>query len=168
MLPYYGRLPTGEPLLHSPFWSRVYRLGTRLFLGDAALPFVRREDWARACFGQIAWTNVFKIGGSCGGNPPSEMRELLLSNFSFLGDEIEIIKPRIVVFSTGSGYDQILSRSVGMEVDLEPDRNAPEIAALRTRTGRLGYRTPHFQRLRNQDLDRLCALALHFCFLGCD
>lgn len=39
------------------------------------------------------------------GNPDDTMRQLLLRNFDTLAGEIDLIRPDVVVFSTGPSYD---------------------------------------------------------------
>lgn len=161
VMPYYANLPSQDPLgpCRTPFWTRTYLLGVRICRREPTLAYERREDWAQQCFRQLAWTNVFKVGGCEGGNPNHAMCEHLLQHFNTLPDEMEIIHPHVVVFSTGTSYDRHLR--ISLDVGLEGlgghrmaiVRGLPPFVSL-------GVRTCHFQRLTNQALDRLCTLIL--------
>ncbi|HEV2234328.1 MAG TPA: hypothetical protein VGV68_13120 [Terriglobia bacterium] len=125
---------------------------------DPELGYERREEWARKSFRELAWTNLFKIGWAGGGNPGAEMRSFLRS-FGFLLDEIKkVIKPSVVVFSTGRNYDPYLREALGEGIVIEPDPVEPYIGKISGGFGCRGYRTPHFQRLTNAELYRLCSL----------
>lgn len=156
VLPFFGRLQPGpHGCYHSSFWRRIYSLTCRLSCGRADLSYEREADQARRCFATIAWTNLFKVG-TVAGNPDGRMAELLLTHLNTLPDEIRILRPRVVVFSTGSTYDYWLSRSLvvfGAKVEVPSER----ISAVSGLPGvKCALRTPHFQACTTEEFDELC------------
>lgn len=79
-------------------------LTARTFRNDPSLECPRDPKLAREYFTGIALTNLLKVGMEAG-NPDDTMRQLLLRNFDTLAGEIDLIRPDVVVFSTGPSYD---------------------------------------------------------------
>ena len=63
---------------------------------------------AKTVFRSFAWTNVFKIAPTRG-NPPRKLRKLQV-NDNTLRDEIEYLRPDVILFFTGPKYDSILEK----------------------------------------------------------
>jgi len=153
VLPFYGRLQPGAAgYYQSSFWRRIYSLTCRVMLSQADSSYEREAHRAQGCFEAIAWTNLFKIGTYVG-NPDTRMRELLLAHLNTLPDEIEMLQPHIVIFSTGSTYDDFLFRSLGTTVEHPSDR-VSVVSGLPDASCAL--RTPHFQSCTTGEFDGLC------------
>jgi hypothetical protein len=62
------------------------------------------------CFRSIAWSNVFKVGPPKAkrGNPNQELIAVQKKE-NTLKEELEILEPDVVIFSTGPRYDDFLS-----------------------------------------------------------
>ncbi|MGH9325808.1 MAG: hypothetical protein ACRD2B_03855 [Terriglobia bacterium] len=155
IIPFYGRLPPGDlGCYQSSFWRRIYSLTCRVLASQADLEYQREATRAQRCFGEIAWTNLFKVGTSTG-NPDSRMSELLLECLNTLPDEMQMLKPRIVIFSTGSTYDHFLSRAFSETLIIERPRERFSLVG-----GLAGVacalRTPHFQACTNGEFNELC------------
>jgi len=57
------------------------------------------------------WNNIFKIAKSVGtGTPPAHIHNFIIENFNVFRDEVLILKPHIIIFLTGSGYDTYLKQ----------------------------------------------------------
>jgi hypothetical protein len=147
VVPFYnGRQEEGS--YHSEFWRQTYRLTTAVLEGLAELPkYERCPGAADHSFSQIAWTNVFKIGGVCG-NPDSRMERFFCSEpwCSLLLQELQILQPELVLFSTHNGYDRFLKQMLP-EIELsEPDSDIADVGM--PGLGFRGFRTVHFQNRR--------------------
>jgi len=63
---------------------------------------------------RFVWNNIVKIGMSDGkGFPPDYIYEVERNHFSVIKDELEIIKPNVVLFLTGPNYDSIIEDNFG-------------------------------------------------------
>lgn len=114
IIPYYG----GHCGYHSQFFNVLYRsLGAVL---DRDSTYIRNEEQANRRFQSVVWTNIFKIGRQ-DGNPDKNLLNLNLDFFDTLSNEIEILKPHIILLPTGHGYDQYLSQMLGIDVSLASD-----------------------------------------------
>jgi hypothetical protein len=125
IIPTYGRLPPcrGNKKLTSFFWRSIYRIGSALLfeLPISEVP-VRSPRLSEGTFSSIAWTNVFKVSyrrGSpeMGGDPDGKpnLRDPLIvlqEDFSTLQEEIEILRPKVVLFFTGPAYNPHLEKAL--------------------------------------------------------
>lgn len=60
------------------------------------------------------WNNIVKIGNSDKkGFPPDSIYEIERKHFSVIKDELQIIKPNIVLFLTGPNYDTVITDNFG-------------------------------------------------------
>ncbi len=143
---------------YSHFWRRVYMLTTSILKNECQLvKYKRNKDDSYWCFHSIAWTNVFKIGTKddtpSQGAPDDDMIEFLLHNFNTLPKEIKCLKPDLIIFSTGLGYDEYLKK-IFPEVTITDIRGG--IAKLRNvDDDALVIRTKHFQYLSNNKVKNL-------------
>lgn len=61
---------------------------------------------------EVLWNNVSKIGrggkafGECCGKPKAEIREIEREYFNVVAEEVEILKPDVIIFLTGYEADQ--------------------------------------------------------------
>lgn len=66
---------------------------------------------------EFVWNNIHKVGngtagnGRCCGQPTAEIQNIVRSRFNIVPDEIEILKPDIVIFLTGSSADSAIMRT---------------------------------------------------------
>lgn len=61
------------------------------------------------------WNNISKIGKTSRGRATGNIRELELKYLKVIEDEIEILKPDIVIFSTGVSRDKHIEDAFGRE-----------------------------------------------------
>jgi hypothetical protein len=155
VLPHYANEHPKSPL-SSLFWRRCYVLSIRTFRNDSRFECPRDATLARECFTGIAWTNLFKVGMEKG-NPDSTMRQFLLRSFDTLGDEINLIRPDVVVFSTGRSYDAFLQDSSARVKVLEREDRVSKVSGLPPFV-ECAIRTPHFQSVPNNELSRIAEL----------
>lgn len=63
---------------------------------------------------RYVWNNIVKIGKSENkGFPPDYIYEVERTHFAVIKDELQIIKPNVVLFLTGPNYDNIISDNFG-------------------------------------------------------
>ncbi|MGE5675899.1 MAG: uracil-DNA glycosylase family protein [Mycobacterium leprae] len=135
---------------YSPFWHRAYALLSSLLDGADQVTSKYDRQRSERTFRSIAWTNLFKIGLR-DDNPDESMTSLLKSQANWLERELELLKPGLVLFSTGTAYDHHLTSML-------PFRWGPESGKV-TRLYLNGqetpviYRTPHLQALTRDEMD---------------
>lgn len=72
---------------------------------------------------ECVWNNVYKVGigvagrGSCCGQPTAEIQNIVRSRFNVVPDEIEILKPDILIFLTGISADSAIMRTFNINSD---------------------------------------------------
>ena len=131
-------------------------LTARTFRNDPSLACHRDPELAKECFLGVAWTNVFKVGMKVG-NPDDTMRQLLLRNFDTLAGEIDLIRPDVVVFSTGPSYDYFLQQSSLRAKVVHPKERVSDVSDLPPFI-KCAIRTPHFRVLTNSGLPMIARL----------
>jgi hypothetical protein len=151
IIPFYG----GEKgLYHSNFWNRIFRLAGRCLYGYQKYERERRRS--EECFRSIAWSNVFKVGAlkSEGGNPNKDLISIQ-KDVNTLEEEIRVLQPNVVIFSTGPSYDEhinaFLKKPMKVPKYLDPELGVKEIKDL----GCLAFRTYHFQSRSNHDFKQV-------------
>lgn len=78
----------------SPFWN-----GYKLFMRMLDAKFSNKTV-------KYAWNNIVKIGKANDMNcPPDYIYEEELKHFNIVKDEVEILKPHVILFLTGPNYD---------------------------------------------------------------
>ena len=76
---------------HSPFWRVIRRVSTKYYL----------NNWQR----HVAWSNLYKVAPSEGGNPDDFICGWQFYNCCrILKKEIELLSPRVVIFLTGKSW----------------------------------------------------------------
>lgn len=84
------------------------------------------EDELKEYFGgknksvSFIWNNISKIGNAGRGKPQKEIKRLERGYFNILKDEFEILKPDIVIFTTGSSRDSYIRYHFGSDVIFKP------------------------------------------------
>ncbi len=72
---------------------------------------------------ECVWNNVYKVGigvagkGRCCGQPTAEIQNIVSSRFNVVPDEIEILKPDILIFLTGISADSAIMRTFNINSD---------------------------------------------------
>ena len=105
-----------------------------------------------SCF----WNNVIKVGKANDKNtPPEYILEIEQKYFSVLKEEIEIIKPNIVLFYTGHAYDKyILHHFPELIKEDICGFNSSEVQLFKIDNVDFVFRTPHPQGLHFQGKER--------------
>ncbi len=105
-----------------------------------------------SCF----WNNVIKVGKANDKNiPPQYILELEQKYFSVLKDEIEIIKPNVILFYTGHNYDKYVIHHFPELVKEDIiGFNSSELQIFKLNNVDFAFRTPHPQRLHFQGKER--------------
>lgn len=134
----------GDQGYHSSFWHRTYGICSSLLEHRDQLDFSRMPERA-----ERVWTNVFKIGTS-NSNPDRPMADLLVNHGPHLSEELNLLSPHVVVFSTGCGYDEYRRRS-----GLTPVPISPQLATVVGPQAMVGIRGRHSQAQSNIDVDEL-------------
>ena len=102
----YCRQDSEEP--KTPFTKKMLALVERL---RQAMPGKSIE---------CVWNNIHKVGngaagnGRCCGQPTPEIQEIVRRQFNVVPDELEILKPDIVIFLTGRLADGAIMRTFGI------------------------------------------------------
>lgn len=69
---------------------------------------------------ECIWNNVHKVGngalgrGGCCGQPTAEIQQIVKQRFNVVPDEIDILKPDIVIFLTGKYADNAIMNTFGI------------------------------------------------------
>lgn len=109
---------------------------------------------------EFVWNNIHKVGkgadgcGHCCGQPTAEIQEIVRKRFNVVPDEIEILKPDIVIFLTGKQADSVITRTFGINSDdFEPVN--PELFLHRVNLAGIKYaaRTIHPSRKSKVELN---------------
>jgi len=80
-----------------PFWSEFKRIKKEI------------EKLGNSVF---VWNNINKIGITGKGNLGA-INEIQFNRFQVVNDEIELLKPNIIVFLTGPNYDFFIEKNIG-------------------------------------------------------
>ena len=105
-----------------------------------------------SCF----WNNVIKIGKANDKNtPPEYMLDIEQKYFSVLKEEIEIIKPNVILFYTGHAYDKyVLHHFPELVKEDISGFNSSELQSFKIDNVHYAFRTPHPQGLHFQGKER--------------
>lgn len=98
-----------------------------------------------SCF----WNNVVKVGKSNDkGTPPEYLLELEQKYFSVLKEEIEIVKPNVILFFSGHAYDKYILHHIPELIKEDIGCfNFDELQLFKIKNVDFAFRTPHPQRL---------------------
>ena len=72
---------------------------------------------------EFVWNNIHKIGrgasgpGHCTGQPTAEIRDIVRNRFNVVPDEIDILRPDVVIFLTGPDADNAIADTFGVGND---------------------------------------------------
>ncbi len=99
--------------LNTPFW-----IGVKNFLERIKQRYPDKTIY-------FLWNNVIKVGiKTKKGKPPRYIREIEKTYFPVLKEEINILRPDIVLFLSGNGYDKYLKAQFP-SMSFEPIKNYP-------------------------------------------
>lgn len=152
IIPFYGG---GSGHYHSQFWNRIYRLTGNLLLDRPVSKYKREQQASERCFRSIAWSNVFKVGATKTerGNPNQTLISIQKAH-NTLEEEIDVLQPNLVIFSTGPTYDGHLVDFLPKTTlrDAAPDHlRVKEVVGLESPA----FRTCHFQYYSNQTFEQV-------------
>lgn len=123
----------------SPFWDFHYQLKNNKFSTKQV---------------ELIWNNIYKIGNfeKRKNRPSSSIREFENKYFDIIQQEVNIIKPNLIVFFTGPKYDGRLTKKFEVinKHSLKSDIPSKELAKLDLGIGIPAYRTYHPHYLRRQ------------------
>jgi len=158
IMPYYsGNYSRKDVYSSSRLMQRIYVISCAAFDCTKSAEYLINERFSEMVFKSIAWTNLFKICLVDGNEPSHAMKSFLLANFNYLDQEIKLLQPDFVIFSTGTTleYDNYLRRDTFSNYDIQFRdiyRRIVEVFGLNMKS----YRTIHFQRMSQKQLEFLC------------
>ncbi len=91
------------------------------------------------------WSNVIKVGkANQKGCPPSYILDATLNKFDVLAQEIEIIKPNLILFLSGLNYDKFIKSQInGLKIEPFKDYIIDEVAQLKIPNVNYAFRVYH-------------------------
>ena len=90
-------LNNGTGSYGGPFWNEFKRIKRTVIKPENSI---------------FVWNNINKIGKTGKGNL-DEINKIQFKNFKVISEEIELLKPNIVVFLTGHNYDFFIRENIG-------------------------------------------------------
>ncbi len=93
----------------------------------------------------IFWSNVIKVGKANDKNkPPEYILNITLNEFNVLQEEIDIIKPDIILFLSGPYYDKYINAQINdVEIKNYKDYNLNKVVKLEIPNVKYAFRTYH-------------------------
>ena len=111
---------------------------------------------------ECVWNNIHKVGngtsgrGGCCGQPTAEIQEIVKRRFDVVPQEIDILKPDIMIFLTGKDADNAIMNTFGITKEaFVPVNTASELFLDRVNIPDVKYaaRTIHPSRKSNVELN---------------
>lgn len=129
--------------------NRLYCTGTSAFwrvirhvIRNIPFPEPLWNEWAN----QVAWTNLYKVSPSEGGNPTKSLQEVQLPySQQILRHEIETWQPRRILFLTGHGWMKRFIEQLGVEGEKTEDAKFVQFSGTLASTGAKVVVGPHPQ-----------------------
>lgn len=92
----------------------------------------------------IVWNNLFKIGKCSKGTPFKSIQDIQMDNFNVIQQEIELLKPDVLIFFSGPNYDNQIKRTFG-NLNKQPlaGFNERQLCKLENLTNIPAFRTYH-------------------------
>ncbi len=109
---FYQKTDSGKRRGKRAFWNKK---NYKYFEDDISRYFRKRN--LKVAF---LWNNISKIGNIGSGKPKKEIRALERNYFNVLKNEFNILKPDIVLFTTGSSRDSFIKHHFGSDVKFSP------------------------------------------------
>ncbi|WP_010665266.1 uracil-DNA glycosylase family protein [Marinilabilia salmonicolor] len=115
----------------SPFWRTLTKINTEF----------------EASHIEILWNNIYKLGNKQKrkNKPVKSIRELENKYFNVINEELEIIKPKYLIFLTGPNYESRLEKTIKVKKkwQVTPEIPIRELAKFKLVNGLTAYRTYH-------------------------
>lgn len=109
---------------------------------------------------EIIWNNIYKIGNKeKGKNRPTDViRSFENEHFNVIEEEINILKPDIIIFFTGPNYEKRVEKifSITSSIPLVSSINERELAKFQLSNGITAYRTYHPAYLKRTHKQQYC------------
>jgi len=115
---YYNGIDSGLKFLMDGYYDflyngRCWKHGGQFWNGIKLFQKMMTEKFQNKSIHYI-WNNIIKIGRAEGiGRPPMNIYEIERNHFSVILDEINILKPDIIVFFKGLYYDKFITDNFG-------------------------------------------------------
>lgn len=131
---YYRKFLDGWGI-NSPFWHYLKRIQSTL---SVSLPDKTIE---------IVWNNIYKIGNKEKGKnrPVKLIRDFENEYFNLIREEIEILKPDVIIFLTGPNYENRVKKifPIVSSIPLVSSIRQEELSKFQFENGVSAYRTSH-------------------------
>ncbi|RGP11882.1 hypothetical protein DXB27_20575 [Parabacteroides gordonii] len=131
---YYRKFLDGWGI-NSPFWHYLKRIQNTL---SVSLPDKTIE---------IVWNNIYKIGNKEKGKnrPVKLIRDFENGYFNLIREEIEILKPDVIIFLTGPNYENRVKKifPIVSSIPLVSSIRQEELSKFQFENGVSAYRTSH-------------------------
>ncbi|WP_278622918.1 hypothetical protein [Parabacteroides gordonii] len=131
---YYRKFLDGWGI-NSPFWHYLKRIQNTL---SVSLPDKTIE---------IVWNNIYKIGNKEKGKnrPVKQIRDFENEYFNLIREEIEILKPDVIIFLTGPNYENRVKKifPIVSSIPLVSSIRQEELSKFQFENGVSAYRTSH-------------------------
>ena len=122
----------------SPFWNAHNKIVKKL--GDRNI--------------EIVWNNIYKIGNKSKNHnrPHSNIRQMENASFDVISNEIEILKPDVLIFFTGPDYEARVNKKFQINGTFEVSSRIPsrELAKFSLENKIQSYRTYHPRYLQQK------------------
>lgn len=131
---------------HSKF--RLKRKNKRVFWNRSNFKFFKEElskfSTSNNQSVSILWNNLSKLGLKCAGKATDKIEKLENTCFNIMKDELDILKPNIVIFTTGYKRDKLIENKLGAEIHKYPNYTKKQLAKVTFQDKDiLGIRTYH-------------------------
>ena len=110
---------------------------------------------------EAVWNNVSKIGcggtdfGRCCRKPTAEIRDIELTYFNVVADEVKILRPDVIIFLTGFGADREIKEIFGLrDRDFTPVKDGLFLDRIDIPGVRYAARTIHPSRQSRENLSK--------------
>ncbi len=121
----------------SAFWRVI-----RHVIRNIPFPQSLWDEWPN----QVAWTNLYKVSPSSGGNPSTSLQDVQLTYCQqLLRREIEVWQPRRILFLSGYGWMKRFCDALGIEGEKTEDARFVQFAGTLASTGAKVVVGPHPQ-----------------------
>lgn len=133
---------------NSPFWHYIKNINSSL---NRLLPGKTIE---------IIWNNIYKIGNKEKGKnrPTNIIRSFENEHFNVIEEEVNILKPDIIIFFTGPNYEKRVEKifPITSSIPLVSSINERELAKFQLSNGITAYRTYHPAYLKRTHKQQYC------------
>lgn len=105
---------------------------------------------------KFVWNNIYKIGNQNRNQnrPTDEIRTIENKYFDVINEEVNILKPNVLLFFTGPNYESQLKKKFGkfLEIPLSKDISKSMLGRIELSNNILAYRTYHPRHLRQKKI----------------